>query len=79
MLSAAQAGKSVGVFENFLNDWSFIARFFLCMDYNKEDSVLAMKKFTEKACNKKTNKNLPFGSAEVRKLWDKIDREKRRC
>jgi hypothetical protein len=76
MLSAAQAGKSVGVFDNFLNAWSFITRFFLCTDYTKEDSVLAMKKFTEKACNKKTNKKLPFGSAEVRKLWDKIDREK---
>ncbi len=77
MLQAAQAGKSVGVFENFLNAWSFIAIFFLCTDYTKEDSVLAMKKFTEIACNKKTNKKLPFGSAEGRKLWDKIDREKK--
>ena len=41
--------------------------FFLCTDYTKEDSVLAMKKFTEIACNKKTNKKLPFGSAESRK------------
>jgi hypothetical protein len=49
----------------------------LYTDYTKEDSVLAMKKFTEIACNKKTNKKLPFGSAEARKLWDKIDREKK--
>jgi|688.fasta_scaffold1496858_1 hypothetical protein len=35
--------------------------------------VHEMKKFTEKACTRKTNKKLPFGTAEVKKLWDKID------
>ena len=76
MLSAAQAGKSVGVFDNFLNAWSFVSRFFLCTDYTKEASVLTMKKFTEKACTKKSNKKLPFGSKEIRKLWNKIYAEK---
>jgi hypothetical protein len=76
MLSAAQAGKTSGVFDNFLNAWSFVSRFFHCTDYTKEESVLAMKRFTEKACARNENKKLPFGSAEVRKLWDKIDREK---
>jgi hypothetical protein len=35
-----------------------------------------MKKFTEKACIKKTNKKLPFGSAEVRQIWDCIEAKK---
>jgi len=35
-----------------------------------------MKKLTEKACTKKTNKKLPFGSAEVRKIWDCIEDKK---
>jgi hypothetical protein len=76
MLAAAQAGKTVGVFDSFLNAWSFICRFFMCTDYTKESSVAALKKFAEKACTKKSNKKLPFGSAEIRKIWDRIDAEK---
>ena len=57
MLAAAQAGKTVGVFDSFLNAWSFICRFFMCTDYTKESSVAALKKFAEKACTKKSNKN----------------------
>jgi hypothetical protein len=57
MLSAAQAGKTVGLIDSFLNAWSFICRFFMCTDYTKESSVAALKKFAEKACTKKSNKN----------------------
>jgi hypothetical protein len=73
MLHAAQQGKSVGVIESFLSAWSFVARFFGCTDYTQDYTVASMKKFTEKACTKKTNKKLPFGSAEVRKIWDCIE------
>ena len=73
MLHAAQNGKSVGVIDNFLSAWSFVSKFFMCRDFTNEDVVISMKKFTEKACTRKTNKKLPFGSAEVRKIWDKIE------
>jgi hypothetical protein len=62
MLAAAQAGKPVGVFDSFLNAWSFLCRFFMCTDYTKENFVDALKRFAEKACTKKSNKKLPFGS-----------------
>ncbi len=48
----------------------------MCTNYTKESSVAALKKFAEKACTKKSNKKLPFGSAEIRKIWDRIDAEK---
>jgi hypothetical protein len=76
MLHAAQAGKSAGFFDSFLSAWSFISQFFQCPDYTKHVSVHTLKKFTEKACKRKTNKKLPFGAAEVRKLWNKIYAEK---
>jgi len=75
MLHAAQSGKSKGFFDSFLSSWSFVSRFFLCTDYTKHNSVREVKKFTEKACSKKSNKKLPFGAPEVRKIWDKIDTE----
>jgi hypothetical protein len=76
MLHAAQQGKSVGVIESFLLAWSFLSRFFSCTDYTQDYTVASMKKFTEKACNKKTNKKLPFGSAEVCKIWNCIEATK---
>jgi len=75
LLYAAQNGKSSGFFDTFLAAWSFIARFYLCTDHTKDQTVSVMKKFTEKACVKNTNKKKPFGSAEVRKIWNKIDVE----
>jgi hypothetical protein len=37
----------------------------MCRDYTLEKSVHEMKKFTEKACTRKTNNKLPIGAAEV--------------
>jgi len=73
MLKAAQSGKSVSYFDNFLKAWSFIAKFFMCTDYTQDPTVTVMKIFTQKTCNRKTNKKHPFGAAEVRKIWNKID------
>jgi hypothetical protein len=73
MLYAAQNGKSFGVIDSFLSPWSFVTRFLMFGDYTQEKSVHEMKKFTEKACTRQTNKKLPFGAAEVQKIWDKID------
>lgn len=73
MLFAAQKGKSAGFFDNFLAAWSFVSRFFLCNDFTKDPTVGMLKKFTDKACVRNKNKKQPFGSTEVRKIWDKID------
>ena len=45
----------------------------MCPDFTKDLSVGIMKKFTVKACSRKSKKKLPFGSDEVRRIWDKID------
>jgi len=68
MLHSAQSGKSKGLFDSFLASWSFISKFFMCTDYTKDSSVKEVKKFTEKACSKKSNTKLPFGAAEVRQI-----------
>ena len=73
LLKAAQSGKTTSFFENFLKAWSFVTKFYMCTDYTQHPSVNEMKKFTQKACNRKTNKKQPFGAPEVRKIWDKID------
>jgi hypothetical protein len=75
MLYAAQNGKTSGFVESFLAAWSFVARFFLCADHTKDPSVAVMKRFTDKACARKSNQKKPFGSEEVRKIWNKIDAE----
>jgi len=75
MLKAAQSGKSVSFFDNFLKSWSFVTKFFMCTDYTHHHSVKEMKKFAQKACTRKSNQKQPFGAAEVRKIWDKIDTE----
>jgi hypothetical protein len=75
LLKAAQEGKTVTFFENFLKAWSFVAKFFLCTDFTQHHSIAEIKKFAQKACTRKTNKKYPFGAPEVRKIWDKIDAE----
>jgi len=73
LLHEAQTGRSVSFFEKFINGWSFIARFFLCQDFTKDQAVYDVLKFVQKACPRGVNKKQPFGAAEVRTLWDKID------
>jgi hypothetical protein len=73
ILFEAQKGRSVGFFEKFLHAWSFMCRFFLCADYTKDAVVGDLKKFVAKACPRPSNKKLPFGADEVRKIWDGID------
>ena len=73
ILFEAQKGRSVSFFEKFLSAWSFMCRFFLCPDYTKDAVVGDLKKFVAKACPRPSNKKLPFGADEVRKIWDGID------
>ncbi len=72
MLNAGQKGKPFGYIERFTSALSFFYQFFLVRN-ELERPVLDVKKFMEKVCPHNVNKKDAFGSAEVRKIWDKID------
>jgi site-specific recombinase XerD len=73
LLHIAQQGKSFGSIQRFLNAISFVYRFFSVPDIVQDSSVYDVKRFLAKVCPHIANKKLPFGSAEVRALWDKIN------
>jgi hypothetical protein len=73
MLYIAQQGKSFGTVQRFLNAYSFLLRFFGSPDIVSDPSVYELKRFLAKVCPHVANKKLPFGSAEVRALWDSIE------
>jgi site-specific recombinase XerD len=73
LLHSAQSGKSFGSLQRFLNALSFVLRFFEVTDIVKEPSVYELKRFLAKVCPHISNKKHPFGSAEVRALWDRIN------
>ncbi len=72
MLHAGQKRKPFGYIERFTSALSFFYRFFLVRN-ELERPVLDVKKFMEKVCQHNVNKKDAFCSAEVRKIWDKID------
>ena len=72
LLHSGQAGKSFGFIERFTSAYSFFSRFFLT-SYGLDPVIEQVKKFLQKVCPKISNVKEAFGSAEVRKIWDKID------
>jgi site-specific recombinase XerD len=68
----AQQGKSFGSIQRCLSAISFVFRFFHVTDIVQDPSVYELKRFLAKACPHIANKKQPFGSAEVRALWNKI-------
>jgi len=72
LLHLAQCGATFGKAESFLHALSFVNRFFLMPILTEDQSVLDTKKFIEKACKHVQNKKSPFGSAEVRAMFDAL-------
>jgi len=72
MLYLAQKGRTFGVIESSLHALSFVYRFFLMPNILDDKSVADTKKFVEKVCPHVQNKKLPFGSAEVRAIFDHL-------
>jgi hypothetical protein len=73
LLHIAQNGKSFGSVQRFLSALSFVLRFFGAADIVRDPIVYELKRFLAKVCPHIANKKQPFGSAEVRALWDRID------
>jgi hypothetical protein len=73
LLHIAQTGKSFGSIQRFLSALSFVLKFFGSVDIVRDPAVYELKRFLAKVCPHVVNKKQPFGSAEVRALWDRID------
>jgi site-specific recombinase XerD len=73
LLHLAQNGKSVQSVDNTIASISFFYRFYLLRDITTDVMLSATKRFVSKVCPKNVNLKKPFGSAEVRKIWDKLD------
>jgi hypothetical protein len=72
LLHSAQQGKTFGSLQRFLSALSFVLRFFNAADIVQDPTVYELKRFLAKVCPHIANKKQPFGSVEVRALWDKI-------
>jgi hypothetical protein len=75
LLSIAQKGKTMAALDKLCNSIGFTLRFFRFEDFTQSDSVQPIKKFLSKVCPRKANLKAPFGSVEIRKLWDRIERK----
>jgi len=75
LLHLAQKGKTFGAITTFLDALSFVNRFYLMPNHVEEKSVADTKKFVEKICPHVTNKKKPFGSSEVRVIFDHLLRK----
>jgi site-specific recombinase XerD len=73
LLHLAQAGKSIQSVENTLASISFFYRFYLLYDITADVMLSATKRFIGKVCPKSVNLKKPFGSTEVRQIWDHLD------
>jgi site-specific recombinase XerD len=73
LLSLAQEGKSIHSVESTITSISFCYRFYLQRDITQDVMLAATKKFVAKVCPTVSNLKSPFGSHEVRKLWDALD------
>jgi hypothetical protein len=74
LLHAGQIGKSYGYVERFASAYAFFSRFFLT-SYGLDPVTVQIQKFLQKACPVVSNKKDAFGSAEVRAVWDSIDKK----
>jgi hypothetical protein len=73
LLGLAQKNISILSMESKIDSISFCLRFFMVPDITKDVFVDPVKKFIAKVCPKTTNLKKPFGSVEVRKIWNYID------
>jgi len=74
LLQQAQAGSTYGVIHSTLTALSFMYKFYMARDFTADQSVLDMKKFLEKICPKRNNQKSAFGSVQIRKIWDDIEK-----
>jgi hypothetical protein len=72
LLHLAQIGKSIQVVENTLATISFVFRFYMIPDITSDPLLTTTRRFVTKVCPKVSNLKSPFGSYEVRKLWDYV-------
>ena len=54
---------------------NFLYRFFLVRETIVDNSVSAVLKFLEKTCPRNVHPRCGFGSVEVRKMWDKLEKK----
>jgi site-specific recombinase XerD len=73
LLTLAQNGKSINSVDSILASISFCYRFYLLRDITRDAMLAATKKFVGKVCPKVTNLKAPFGSYEVRKMWNALE------
>ena len=73
LLAQAQDGVSFGSIQSFLDSISFVLRFYNVPNFVDDPMVGTVKKFVAKTCTHLKNAKSPFGSAEVRAIWDAID------
>lgn len=75
-LKLAQDGKTFKNIESKLNALSFLYKFFLMPNFVLDKTVSDVKRFAKKVCRTTSNKKSSFGSAEIRKMWDSIEKDK---
>lgn len=73
IVTRVQAGDSFGCIQAAIDALSFVLRFFGVANYTEDPMVGVIKKFAEKTCVHLTNKKSPFGSKEVRAMWDALE------
>ena len=73
ILKRVQDGVSYGMITSFLDSLSFVLRFYKVRNFVDDPMVRTLKKFAEKTCDHLKNTKQPFGSAEVRTMWDALD------
>ena len=74
LLTVAQSGSSVGCIETIVLAMNFLYRFFLIGATIVDISVSAVLKFLEKTCPRNVHLRWGFGSVEVRKMWDTLEK-----
>jgi len=75
LLKLAQDGKTFSVIELFLGALSFTYKFFIMPNFVDDKTVCDTKKFVDKVCAHTDNKKQPFGSSEVRLVFDNLMRK----
>jgi hypothetical protein len=73
LLNQIQDGVLYGTIGNFLDGLAFVLRFYDVNNFALDPMVSTMKKFALKACKHQSNVKQPFGSAEVRAIWNALD------
>jgi len=72
ILKLAQDGSTISMVELFQQALSFLYKFYLMPNFAADKTVSDIVKFAGKVCEHRSNKKAPFGSAEVRQIFDKL-------